>query len=292
MSTRKHALLLFCKPPIPGLVKTRLTVEKGGLFTPEDAAEFFRRSLYDVAEMGFEALWELDAAAREAREANPEAPEHVYDFFISTTPAENLPVMRETFESIGEWPREIHYIVDEGANFDEHFDNAFEQIFALGYNDVVSVGGDQPTMPRSHITQAFQWLDYLDNTYDNGGVVQCPCQECGVSLVGWTSKTPMDHKTVYYNLTGRPALDAYVEKCSDAGVQLVSLDPVADVDNVTDLAHTTSVLRALAYSKQAQPDIFVAHRTLAWLNWKGIRVGTPPNEDRDSRDGIDVPHAG
>ena len=29
---RKNALLLFSKPPIPGLVKTRLTVLKDGVF--------------------------------------------------------------------------------------------------------------------------------------------------------------------------------------------------------------------------------------------------------------------
>ena len=47
MAERKNALLVFSKPPIPGMVKTRLTTEFGGFLTPEQAAEFFRRSLYD-----------------------------------------------------------------------------------------------------------------------------------------------------------------------------------------------------------------------------------------------------
>jgi len=288
MTLRRHALLLFCKPPIPGEVKTRLTVERGGIFTPEDAAEFFKRSLFDVSEMCFEAIWELEAASETVRQTDPSAPEHVYDFFVCTTPAENLEVMRQTFESLGQWPREIHYLTDEGANFDEHFDDAFKQIFALGYDDLVSVGGDVPTMPRSHVVSAFQWLDYYDATFENGGMVQAPCQECGVSLVGWTAKTPMDHQGVYYSPVGRPALDAYVEKCAENNVVMASLDPAADVDDAQDLAHTISLLRALAFSKQSQPDIFVAQRTLDWLNWKGLRVGTPPNEDRDSREGIDT----
>ncbi|MCL2883850.1 MAG: DUF2064 domain-containing protein [Coriobacteriia bacterium] len=289
MATIKHALLLFSKPPIPGQVKTRLTVEKGGLFSPEEAAEFFKRSIFDVTEMGFQALWQLEEEDAAARQADPEAPTNVYDFFISTTPAENLEVMQQTYAAAGDWPRPIEFLVDRGANFDEHFDDAFMQIFALGYADLVAVGGDQPTMPRSHITRAFQWLAYLARTYQNGGLVQCPCQECGVSLIGWTAQTPMSHAGVYYNMDGRPALDAYVQKCQAAGVQMVSLDPVADVDNVQDLAHTTSVLRALAYSAEAQPDAFVARRTLDWLNYQGIRVGTPPNSDFDSRAGIDLP---
>ena len=38
---KKYAILIFSKPPIPGLVKTRLTIERGGGFTLEQAAEFF-----------------------------------------------------------------------------------------------------------------------------------------------------------------------------------------------------------------------------------------------------------
>ena len=32
MAVKKHALLLFSKPPVPGMVKTRLTAEHGGIF--------------------------------------------------------------------------------------------------------------------------------------------------------------------------------------------------------------------------------------------------------------------
>ena len=48
---------------------------------------------------------------------------------------------------------EVHYLTDAGATFDDHFDDAFSQLFALGYESVVSVGGDIPTLPKSHITQ-------------------------------------------------------------------------------------------------------------------------------------------
>ena len=41
MAEKKQALLLFSKPPVPGMVKTRLTTERGGFLTPEQAAEFF-----------------------------------------------------------------------------------------------------------------------------------------------------------------------------------------------------------------------------------------------------------
>jgi glycosyltransferase A (GT-A) superfamily protein (DUF2064 family) len=195
--------------------------------------------------------------------------------------------MRETFEQAGTWPREFTYLTDKGNNFDEHFDDAFQQIFALGFDSVLSVGGDIPMLPKSHITTAFRWLQYFLESSEIGGLVQAPCQECGVSMIGWTRDTPIDHQGVYYNMTGRPALDAYVEKAAEKNVPFASLPPVADVDDVQDLAHAISLARAAAYGNRFQPDFYVPQRFLSYVNWCGIKVGTPPNEDRDSREGID-----
>jgi glycosyltransferase A (GT-A) superfamily protein (DUF2064 family) len=285
--TYKHALLMFSKPPVPGLVKTRLTKEKGGVFSAEDAAALFHRSLFDVMELCILAVAQLEAEDAEAAAADPEADRHEYGFFISTTPDENVDVMRETFESAGEWPREFNYIIDEGANFDEHFDNAFQQIFDAGYDSILSVGGDIPMLPFTHVTTAFRWLQYFAATSDKGGLVQAPCQECGVSVIGWTRETPMSHEGVYYNMTGRPALDAYVEKCQENEVPFASLTPVADIDDIQDLAHAVSLARSAAYGAQFQPDFYVPRRFLDYVNWRGIQISTPPNEDRDSREGID-----
>ena len=211
MALRKQALLVFSKPPIPGLVKTRLTEANGGFLTPEQAADFFKLCLYDVCDASMIALSELQAQKDAAREADPDADEFRYDFFISTTPASNLELMKETFEKI-DWPMEIHYITDSGATFDDHFDDAFKQIFDQGYESIVSVGGDIPTMPKSHVTQAFQWLEYFQDGLKTPGIVLAPCQECGTSLVGFSHDTPVNHQGVYYNLDGTPALDAYMAK--------------------------------------------------------------------------------
>ena len=204
MTTKKHALLIFSKPPIPGMVKTRLTRERGGILSEQQAAEFFRRSLYDVSELCMHALIELQRENDARLAADPDADAVTYDFFVSTTPVDNVQAMRETYDAIGPWPMEVHYLTDAGATFDDHFDDAFAQLFALGYESVVSVGGDIPTLPKSHITQAFQWLDYFQSL-GTPGFVQAPCQECGTSLVGWSANTPMDNQGVYYNTCGRAA---------------------------------------------------------------------------------------
>lgn len=76
---KKYAILIFSKPPIPGLVKTRLTIERGGGFTQEQAAQFFKRSLWDVTELAMWCMDDLEALNREEREADPSAPERSYD---------------------------------------------------------------------------------------------------------------------------------------------------------------------------------------------------------------------
>ena len=99
MAEKKQALLVFSKPPVPGMVKTRLTVKHGGFLTDEQAAEFFRRSLYDVSEACMHALYELQAANDAAVAADPSVDKITYDFFVSTTPAENVELMRRSFSA-------------------------------------------------------------------------------------------------------------------------------------------------------------------------------------------------
>ena len=65
---RKNALLLFSKPPIPGLVKTRLTVLKDGVFQPEVASGLYHCMLFDVVEICCAAMADLE---RESAERAP-----------------------------------------------------------------------------------------------------------------------------------------------------------------------------------------------------------------------------
>lgn len=296
MQEKKYAILIFSKPPIPGLVKTRLTRERGGIFTEQQAAQFFKRSLWDVTEL---AMWCMDDLAelnRLEREANDGAPRRTYDLFISTTPEENVQLMKDTIQEIGNWPHEIHYMCDHGASFDEHFNGAFQDIFDQGYEAIVSIGADIPTLPRTHVSQAFQWLDYFSEVLGTPGFVQAPCQECGTSLVGYNYDTPVDHTGIYYNMDGRPALDGYVEKLKENNIPNAYLAPVADVDEPEDLAHCLSCARALASAAEFQTGIYVPRRVIEWADAVGIRVTAPPNDNHDPRqylddavDGADAP---
>ena len=147
-------------------------------------------------------------------------------------------------------------------------------------------GGDIPTMPKSHIQQAFAWLDYFQGL-GTPGFVQAPCQECGTSLVGFSRNTPIDHQGVYYNLNGRAALDAYVEKLQEKDIPSAYFSPVADIDEKTDLAHAISCMRAIEAASKHQTDLFVPRRVLDWVDYMGIQVSTPPNDEHDPRQYID-----
>ncbi len=286
MTERKQALLVFSKPPIPGTVKTRLTQARGGFLTDEQAAQFFKLSLYDVCELAMHALIEMQHENDERVAADPGADKITYDFFLSTTPAKNLDLMKETFDEIGPWPMEIHYMTDEGATFDDHFDDAIAQIFSQGYEHIVAIGGDIPTLPKSHIKQSFQWLDYFHGIGE-AGFVLAPCQECGTSLIGLSHDTPIDNQGVYYNNDGVPALDAYMEKINEKDIPVAYFAPVADIDEVTDLAHAISCMKAIRKAAEHQSEFFVPKRVLTWCDLMGIQVSTPPNEEHDPRQYID-----
>ncbi|MEL7567228.1 MAG: DUF2064 domain-containing protein [Dehalobacterium sp.] len=283
MAEKKNALLLFTKAPAPGVTKTRLTEERGGIFTPEEAADFYQAMLLDVADIGCQALSRLN---RELSSDDENINE--YDFVISC-PSEND--QKKLTELIIQEDAKLLpklFINDHGGTFDEHFDDAFRQLFQMGYHSVVSVGGDLPTLSVDHIIEAFRWLEKFDASSERGGFVQAPCQECGVSLVGYTGQTPMDARGVFYNLNGIPALDAYIAKAAEKGVPAAYLTPVADVDNTGDLAHSISLLRAMAYSSKYQPDLLWAKRTLTWIDEAGIVISTPPNTLHDPRENVDV----
>ncbi len=278
LHARKHAFMLFTKAPTPGVTKTRLTAAKGGFLTPEEAADLYTALMLDVAEIGYAALQQLNAAGADKGDT--------YDFVVCSSPASDLERVRHIFEASFAWP--IRYITDHGRNFNEHFDSGFKQLWELGYHSTVSIGGDLPSMPVSHIVRAFQWLDYFESAYGTGGIVFCPCQACGVSLVGLSNNTPMDFDGVFYNPDGTPALDAITALSALRGIPAASLDAVSDVDTAEDLAHALSLARSHAYVSRFQPEITTPKRFLEWAEKTGIVVNTPPNLDHDPREAIDA----
>ena len=292
MKTRRNALLLFSKVPEPGKVKTRLTPLKGGIFDPEDASYLYHCMLFDVAEICCDALADLERDNREALKREGTTDEALvsdeYTLIISSPGARQERIMHGLFEESGEWPREIMFIHDDGESFDAHYNHAFDQVWDLGFDTILSMGCDMPALRRSIVTEGFRRLHDLCEI-PGGGIVLAPDQELGVSVVGWTRETAFDHTGVFYNQDGLTVLPAYVRKCKAQGLPALYLPDVPDVDSMRDLDHNVTLVEALMYCAEFQDDVTAPWRTaeaLSEIGYTDVRI--MPNNLRDDRYDIDI----
>ncbi len=145
MRNRHYAVLLFSKVPEPGLVKTRLTRLKDGVFEPDVAAVLYHCMLFDVVEIIMAAFDELEKGNAKSGGADS-AGGNTYELVISTPASQGADAMRELFESSGVWPRPITFIGDEGESFDEHYNHAFRQVWDRGADAILSMGADMPAL--------------------------------------------------------------------------------------------------------------------------------------------------
>lgn len=286
MRTRKNVLLLFSKVPEAGLVKTRLTVLKDGLFEPDVASGLYHCMLFDVTEICCAAMARLEERGVATDPETGEEIRDVYEMRISTAPAENLPKMRGLYEASGEWPREIVFAADEGASFDEHYNDAFQKAWDDGADTILSMGADMPALTVDDVVRGFEALQRLYAS-EKGGIVLAPDQEMGVSIVGWPRKTAFDHSGVFYNQEGLTVLPAYIAKARELGLPAIYLPPVPDVDTMADLAHNITLVEALNYCAPFDGNTppWRTADALKQMGWDEVRV--MPNDLRDPRDEID-----
>lgn len=282
---RRNTVLLFSKVPQPGLVKTRLSILKDGIFAPETASWLYHCMLFDVVEIICAALDDLEA------QPACNGVHDTYDLVISTTPAENVPVMEKLFADAGEWPRPLKVRADVGASFDEHYNHAFQQCWDAGTDCILSMGADMPALTKRDIVFGFQQLHRLEDgeEFPKGGIVLAPDQEMGVSVVGWPRRTSFDHSGVYYCPDGLTVLPAYIKKAAQDDLPVLWLPPIPDVDTMADFLHNVTLVHGLSYCAEYD-DVCPAWRTaeaFAHLGYEEVIVA--PNDLRDPRDSIDVP---
>ncbi len=293
MRRRKNVLLLFSKVPQPGLVKTRLTTLKDGIYEPEVASALYHNMLFDVCEICMGAFDRLEAREPE-RDAEGELIEDVYELRISTTPAGNLDAMRALFTASGEWPRPIAFDFDEGATFDDHYNQAFQKAWDDGADAILSMGADMPALTCADVMRGFDALHRVDalprkEGAPAGGIVLAPDQEMGVSIVGWTRATAFDHSGVYYCQDGLTVLPAYIQKARRLGLPALYLPAVPDIDTMADLWHNVTLVEALNYTAPFDDNV-PPWRTYDAFKQMGIgQIRVMPNDLRDPREQIDTP---
>lgn len=204
-------LIVFAKNPIPKQVKTRLLPR----ISPEQAALLYSAFLMDWCE----ALKELQNT----------------DLIIAYTPPESQPNMQELIGN------DVAYIPQDGADLGERLISATQWAAKNGYDKILLVGSDSPTLPLSYISQAIDGLDSRD-------IVIGPSMDGGYYLIGFTIEglneiIPSIFDDIAWSTP--QVFQQTVELISTMNVTLKLLPPWYDVDTPEDVSFLYAHLSAM-----------------------------------------------
>ena len=210
----REALVVMARVPSDTRGKSRLTCDLGG-----DHVELRRALLQDT----------LDAVQGVADA----------DVFIAVEPTDGIAEMRGL---VGDG---VRLFPQQGDTLGDRMRNAFGRVFAAGYSAVVMIGSDLPSLPTSHLAQAFQHLrDGPD------ALVIGPATDGGYYLIGLRRLCPELFTSIAWSTADVLTTTTRIAQRCGLTVSLVS--PWHDVDTVDDLRR---VLR----------DPHGAIRTRAWV---------------------------
>jgi uncharacterized protein len=113
-----------------------------------------------------------------------------------------------------------------GENLGERLTNCFADLFALGFESVVVIGADSPTLPGEYVFDAFECFETDDD------VVIGPTEDGGYYLVGMRNLHRRIFEDIPWGAGG--ALEATIERAREAGLNLVLLPEWRDVDTPED----------------------------------------------------------
>jgi rSAM/selenodomain-associated transferase 1 len=206
----KEALVLMAKAPVAGQVKTRLI----GELTAEDAADLYAAFLSDT----FIVMEDLADEREDLR------------LVLCYTPEGE----EEAFEKV---EREGSLMLAQrGATLGDRLQNCFADLFELGYEAVVIIGGDSPTLPGEYVWDAFESLTAAHE------IALGPTEDAGYYLIGMRTLQPAV-------LTGIPwstelVLPVTRERARAAALELIELPVWYDVDTPQDLERLRQELKA------------------------------------------------
>ncbi|MCM1565500.1 MAG: DUF2064 domain-containing protein [Dehalobacter sp.] len=268
----KNAIVVFTKVPKAGETKTRLTEACGGIFSPEEAKNFYEASLLDV----------LDSCIASGSG----------DLYICYNQTGDRDYFESILSSLSD-PQAVQGIFpDEGSTFDRGMQYAFDYIFKDGSDQrladsAIIIGGDVPSIQPltikaaakklevlSSSPQAFVYAKQVGETKSEVGaaMIESIDQEGGFNLIGYTYTTPFTFDGVFYNMEGVTALDMIAFKAAENTIPISIVEMVPDVDIPTDLGSLIPILNTLQLAEQYDPEIVSPKRTVKYLQEMGIQT--------------------
>jgi rSAM/selenodomain-associated transferase 1 len=193
-------IVVFAKPAVPGLVKTRLVPT----FTPDEAAQFHLAALADTV-----------AAASQA------CPERVA--LCVAGDQDDLGEFRALYPERPVWRQ-------QGRDLGERLSAAFDEAFAHGAVRALVVGSDHPTLPPAHLEEALRLLRGVD-------VVLGPSRDGGYYAVGvrrtcWPKAGSLFREIPW---STPDVLQVSLERARHAALQVAMTPEWYDVDTSADL---------------------------------------------------------
>jgi len=201
-----NALVIFVKAPLVGQVKTRLCPP----LSLTQAAELAQCFLVDMVERAYHL-----PAVR---------------VYLAITPAESEPVFRALL------PFSVECITQRGVSLGEREHNVFVDLIEQGATRTVLIGSDIPTLPLSHLQEAFQYLE--DTRCD---AIFGPSRDGGYYLVGMR----VLHPELFENITwSMPSVMAEtLAQAHKHNLNVALIPSWYDVDDKDDLARLVIELR-------------------------------------------------
>ncbi len=213
MIKKSNALILFARTPRLGKVKTRLNPD----LPQETILKLYTRFLND----SIEKILRIS-------ESDP---------YIAGFPKEDLAY----FENLSQ-KRNISVIPQSGDDLGEKMRNAFDDRFSEGYEKVVIIGSDSPSLPLENIRKAFR---------SEKDIVIGPSADSGYYLIGMCRKRVEVFEGVRWG--SEAVLRETLEKIQIAKASLELLPIWYDVDEFQDLALLKTHAKCLSYSRQDFP---------------------------------------
>jgi len=201
-SVLRTAFVIFVKAPRPGQVKTRLCPP----LTPDEAATLHGSFVLDTLERTKAAI----------------AKEHLsVDRYIACLPSASL-----VFFKILEERHGVHLLDQVGDDLGQRMHRAFTDLFGRGYQQVIIVGTDVPTLPLSVYQQAVSLIA-------SHSLVLGPSTDGGYYLIGLNRSVPELFSDVPWSTAD--VLAATRRKASALGLTIGLLKEWRDVDVAEDL---------------------------------------------------------
>ena len=192
----RRCLIIVAKDPLSGQAKTRLARGIGD----QQARALYRCFLYDTVEL----------AQRFA------ATTLAFSFWPATSAA-----------SFGALANAALLLPQHGADFGSRLLSAFEQAHSQGYDQIVLIGSDNPSLPPQYVEQAFAALA-------TSPTVLGPANDGGYYLIGMHAPQPgLFHPGIAWS-TASVAQQTRAA-AAEAGLAMAQVPPWYDIDTADDL---------------------------------------------------------